>query len=216
MRLPLSRLAIVIAAAPALSCAARVAPPPVTACPAVAARRWHTGGMPAPRILRVWIDESSQPFEGWSTYGRQRLTQAINRWNAVGLPVRMALAESPREVEVVVNVVDTLPPQPETRATDQGGLTVVTYRPGGGIARAHVFVAVRARYGARYRLSEQQATLLHELGHALGLPHATGPRSLMSERRFGSTLTGTDIALARATYPDSPCAPAGGAVPPAR
>jgi predicted Zn-dependent protease len=59
----------------------------------------------------------------------------------------------------------------------------------------------------RYRVPVQERTLLHELGHALGLPHATGPNSLMSERPSGSTLTGTDIALARGHYSRSRCVP---------
>jgi hypothetical protein len=152
------------------------------------------------------MDERLQPHDGWSTYGRRRLRTALDRWNAVRLPVRLELATRARDAAIIVNVVDTLPSELGTRATTQGGITRVEFTPAGDLMQAHVFIAVRARYGVQYRLAQQEAMLLHELGHALGLPHASGSRSLMSELPVGRTLTGTDIALARSVYPSGACA----------
>lgn len=157
------------------------------------------------RVVRVWLDESQQRADGWSTYGRRRLRTAVDAWNYLRLPVQFALATGAREAEVVVNIVDSVPPQQQLRATNQAGLTHLTSLSPGEIEKAHVFIAVAASYGIRYKLPDQQATLLHELGHALGLPHATGPKSLMSERRFGNRLTGTDISLARSHYRRARC-----------
>lgn len=212
-----ARVPAVAAAMVAVGCASRSVPPlPPATCPATVINRWLAGTPDDPRVLRVWIDEASQEFDGWSAYGRRRLRVATDRWNALRLPVRFEIATAARNAEIVVNVVDTLPAHQQERATEQAGLTQLTFTATRVILKAHVFVAVRARFGIRFRIPEQQATLLHELGHALGLPHATGPKSLMSERRFGATLTGTDIVLARSVYPPAPCAASPVSAVPAR
>lgn len=179
--------------------------PLAEACLPRTASRWVIPAPDSVRLVRVWIDEGQQPADGWSTYGRRRLRTAVDAWNYLGLPAQFALATGAREADVIVNIVDSVPPQQQLRATNQAGLTRLTYLSEGEIDKAHVFIAIAASYGIRYKLPDQQATLLHELGHALGLPHATGPKSLMSERRFGNRLTGTDRTLARSHYRRERC-----------
>jgi hypothetical protein len=168
--------------------------------------RWHVAEGDSQRVLRVWIDEENQVPDGWSTYGKRRLRTAIARWNTLRLPVRMELAESRGVADIEVSIVDSVPVQQQMREASQAGATRITTVPPGDIEKAHVLVAVAASYGVRYRLPAQEATLVHELGHALGLPHATGPRALMSARSSIATLTGTDIALARSHYHRPRCA----------
>jgi hypothetical protein len=165
---------------------------------AARAPRWAMATGLAVRDLTVWIDEPAQEFEGWSVYGWRRLRAAMARWNALHLPVHLVDARSARNADIIVNVIETVPGTGEGRDWDQQGVTNLTFAEGGALIRAHVFVATRAPTGARVRLDAQQANLLHELGHALGLPHAASTRALMSARRDASTLTSADITLARA------------------
>jgi hypothetical protein len=176
------------------------------ACLPIGRNRWRVADGGSQRVLRVWIDEENQVPDGWSTYGKRRLRAAMARWNTLRLPVRMELAESRGVADIEVSIVDSVPVQQQMREASQAGATRVISVPSGEIEKAHVLVAVAASYGVRYRLPAQEATLVHELGHALGLPHATGPRALMSARGSIATLTGTDIALARSHYHRPRCA----------
>lgn len=168
-------------------------------CAAAAEARWRVPPGQEIREVGVYMDEAAQPFDGWSTYGRRRLRAAMAAWNALRLPARFVEAAAARDAGVVVNVVERVPAGAGGREAEQAGVTNLAIA-GGGIIRANVFVAVAAPYGVRFSLAAQQANLLHELGHALGLPHTAANTAVMSERRAGATLTGADIALARAHY----------------
>lgn len=165
-------------------------------------RRWH---IPASgeRILRVWLDAEAQELGGWNTYGPRRLRLALDEWNSIRLPVRFIQASSARESDIVVDIVATLP-MVDSVARDQAGITNVSYEPAGNILKARVLIAVATPTGRRYPLVAQQANLLHELGHAIGLPHASETGAVMATRRSSYELTGSDIALARNHYARCP------------
>lgn len=200
------RVLLPLALVAAAGCAS--APQPgsrVPSCLASPRNRWVVPDAAVPRRVHVWIDREAQSLDGWSTYGWRRVRQALDAWNALELPVRLVEASSARDAEIFVSIVDTLPGETASRGENQAGLTRLVHGPAGELVRANILVAVRARYGVSFSLPEQQATLLHELGHALGLPHAVGPRSLMSAERVGGTITGADIDLARGHYAVVPC-----------
>lgn len=169
------------------------------ACVSDALRRWQVP--PAGyRSLRVWLDSEMQEHDGWGPYGLRRLRVAMDEWNSLRLPVRFIQATSARQSEIVVDVIRSLPVADDSTARDQAAVTNLTYEPSGAILKAHVLIAVATPIGRRYPLPDQQANLLHELGHSIGLPHITETGAVMATRRTSYQLTGADIALARRHY----------------
>lgn len=168
-------------------------------------RRWHIPPS-GERILRVWFDTETQELDGWNSYGSRRLRLALDEWNSIRLPVRLVEAASARASDIVVDIVATLPVLDDSVARDQAGITNVSYEPSGNILKARVLIAVATPIGRRYPLAAQQANLLHELGHAIGLPHAAETGAVMATRRTAYQLTGADIALARNHYARCPAA----------
>jgi hypothetical protein len=160
----------------------------------------------ARRVLRVSIDAAQGTKDGWLVDGKRRLAAAIAEWNAVGLPVRMTTARaSDRSVEITVLVVPRLSsPSDDAMSRFHAGVTHLTYLASGEITRATVFVAEATPEGKEFSIADQMATLIHELGHALGLPHLANGVSVMSARPFVNGVTRHDERLARSLYQRTP------------
>lgn len=183
-----------------LACAGRALPdetPPACAAPGL--RRWEFPAVGS-RSLRVWLDARAQEYDGWGPYGWRRLRFAMDEWNSIRLPVRFTEARSARESDIIVDIIQSIPEQ-DDQARDQAAVTNLTYQPTGEIIRARVLIAVTPPRGiGRYSVLDQQANLLHELGHAIGLPHVPETGAVMATRRTSHGVTGADIALARTHY----------------
>ena len=134
------------------------------------------------------------------------MRRAIERWNALSLPVALAVATARRDAEVTVSVIQRFPPDRHLNADEyRAGLTTLTYDSTGQITRARVFIAGSTPYGTRYSVLDQEATLLHELGHALGLPHVSNPVALMYSRPSATSITPVDAVLAKSVYVENGC-----------
>lgn len=163
------------------------------------------------RTLAVRLSVLSEASASWRVDGRARLDAAIAAWNRAGVPVRlvrMSSADPEDSVDIRVVVLRRLPLDPIDRSSAyRAGVTHLRYDAAGAIGDAQVLIAEETPRGEPYSVSDQAATLLHEIGHALGVPHSDRPFALMSPHAHAVSLTPHDVALARAVYGRRNCAP---------
>lgn len=128
-------------------------------------------------------------------------------WNALSLPVQLVPAPSLRDADITVQVIQSFPVTQPSSPLDKyrAGLTKLTYRDGREITNAVILIAETTPFGQRYTVSDQLATLMHEIGHALGLPHVANPDALMAARPRAEGVTAIDATLARTVYGPRGC-----------
>ncbi len=160
------------------------------------------------RVLRVALAPDQGTLDGWSFFGAERLRTATESWNLLELPIRLLPTDDFARADVRVFIVRSIPADsagsPQL-AQYQAGLTRLTRDLSGTIVRAHIAIAETSPAGVAYSVGEQVATLMHELGHSLGVPHATSPLALMSPRPLVSSITRTDVRMARDVYARASC-----------
>lgn len=159
------------------------------------------------REIRVALEADPDTRDGWRAYGGRRLRVALNHWNGVSLPVRLVPARTLREADIIVEVITAFPRGEDAHAGQRyrAGQTRLTWAADGEITGAHVLIAEQTPFGEHYSVADQSATLLHELGHALGLPHVANPGALMATRTRVDGVTPVDVTLARSVYSPRGC-----------
>ena len=130
-------------------------------------RRWP---LTTARPIRIWIaDPRDTP--GGMIGGERYVRQAFDDWTMVGIPVRFEMVADSARADVTVVWRESLPEKrvgltQMTGVNDfytKGVIVLATHRPGGAaLIPAHV-----------------SSTVLHEVGHLLGLGHANDTASVM-------------------------------------
>ena len=185
----------------------QLAPAPTTerACLAPNAVRWEVADG-SRRTLAVWVRADVVTRDRWRIPARSRLTSALEEWNALKLPVQLVAAPSRAGADIRVEVIDRFPLDAMTPGSIiHGGLTHLEYTESGEIAGAQVFVAETTPRGIPFSSEDWYAILLHELGHALGLPHASRGLAVMAASPVVSSMTPVDAAMARTLYQGRRC-----------
>ena len=106
--------------------------------------------------------------------------------------VHIVLVSWPVDADVRVFWTDRLP-------STNPGVTMLYRNPAGRLTHADVFIAAAPapwRTGTPDRVL--YATIAHEIGHALGLPHDPSPDALMHPSPLVTVVTPLDLARLRA------------------
>jgi Matrixin len=120
--------------------------------------------------------------------------QALDTWSPASVGLLFLEQADTVDARMIVRWTDTL-------EADRAGATDVTWDKAGRIHRVTVYLAVRSpSTGRPFTREARRAIVLHELGHALGLPHSSHPQDVMYPVATATTLSDRDRFSLRLLY----------------
>jgi hypothetical protein len=119
---------------------------------------------------------------------------ALEAWRPSAVGLRFNEAADTGGASLVIRWADTLD-------AERAGVTDVTWDKAGRIRRAEVYLATRSPSSGRpFTVDARRAIVLHEIGHALGLPHSSRPGDVMFPVATATELSDRDRFSLRLLY----------------
>jgi predicted Zn-dependent protease len=124
--------------------------------------------------------------------------QAADDWNSIRLPIRFVRVNQERDAAVRVQFVRTLPAA--TGRESPSGVARLTFDRERILSSVDVMLASETPNGIHYAPTDLYVSAIHELGHALGVPHASESHLAMAAFSRAIGFTPGDAQLARDAY----------------
>jgi Matrixin len=142
--------------------------------------------------LRIWIQPSA-PFADWSPDDVREATHAFEEWTRTGIPMRFLFVVDSSHADVPLVWIDRFPGDQRIGNTHITGLN-------GVIDHGTITVALHTQWGYALAPAMIHATVLHEVGHLLGLPHTADSTSIMTPQAHVHPLSESDRRTVRLLY----------------
>lgn len=144
------------------------------------------------RPLRVWIAEDTR-IPSWNEGFVLAVRDAFETWTYTGIPVHFTYVVDSASADIHVRFVERF-------ANGISGKTVWSRDIAWWLVSSDIQLGTAHPGGGAVTPPQMRAIALHEVGHLLGLDHASAPDHIMSARIRVRELTEADRATVRLLY----------------